>query len=95
MHDTGIAGDYDYRDKIISTEELLQKIKPGQKIFVSSAVAVPGKTLSAITASNAANLRDLEIIQLITLGEYLSPRGDNRQYRLKTFNSAEHQQGNF
>ena len=89
MDHVGISGDFDYRDKIISTQELLKKIKPGQKIFVSSAVAVPGKTLSAITASNAPNLRDLEIIQLITLGQYLSPSGDNRQYRLKTFNVGE------
>jgi acyl-CoA hydrolase/RimJ/RimL family protein N-acetyltransferase len=84
-----VINGFDYRDKIITTQELLKKIKPGQKIFVSSAVAVPGKTLSAITTSDVSNIRDLEIIQLITLGQYLSSRDDNRQYRLKTFNIGE------
>ncbi len=89
MSNAIVINGFDYRDKIITTQELLKKIKPGQKIFVSSAVAVPGKTLSAITTSDARNIRDLEIIQLITLGQYLSSRDDNRQYRLKTFNIGE------
>ncbi|MFO7569469.1 MAG: GNAT family N-acetyltransferase [Smithellaceae bacterium] len=78
----------DYRSKIISTDDVLDKIKPGQKIFVSSGVATPGKVLGAIAMSTARNIRDLEIIQLITLGDYLS-HANARQYRLKTFNIGE------
>lgn len=79
---------FDYRPKVISTEAFLEKIKPGQKIFVTSGVATPGKFLSALARSDARNIRDLEIIQLITLGDYLS-HSDARQYRLKTFNIGE------
>ncbi len=78
----------DCRARVISTDQLLEKIKPGQKIFVSSGPAAPGKTLAAITQSEARNIRDLEIIQLITLGDYLS-LANARQYRLKTFNVGE------
>ncbi|MDD4241065.1 MAG: GNAT family N-acetyltransferase [Smithellaceae bacterium] len=85
---TGRRGS-DYRAKVTSEEKILEKIKPGQKIFVSSGVAAPGKMLTAIARSDAPNIRDLEIIQLITLGKYLQSSSDNRQYRLKTFNIGE------
>ncbi|MDP2853338.1 MAG: GNAT family N-acetyltransferase [Smithellaceae bacterium] len=90
MENCKMTGSFDYRSKVISTDQALEKLKPGQKIFVSSAVAAPGKVLSAIAASGARNIRDLEIIQLITLGNYLpSQRDGYRQYRLKTFNIGE------
>ncbi len=79
---------FDYRSKVISMDELLEKLHPGHKIFVTSGVATPGKFLSALTQTDARNIRDLEIIQLITLGDYLSP-SKQRQYRLKTFNIGE------
>lgn len=79
----------DYRAKVISTDQLLEKLKPGQKIFVSSGVAAPGKVLTAIAGSDAKNIRDLEIIQLITLGKYLTSPNEYPQYRLKTFNIGE------
>lgn len=78
----------DYSDKVISAEALLEKLKPGQRIFVTSGVAAPGKVLCAIACSEARNIRDLEIIQLITLGDYLT-HANARQYRLKTFNIGE------
>jgi len=77
-----------YRDKVISAEKALEKIKPGQKIFCSSAVATPGKFLTALAQSYALNIRDLEVIQLISLGDYLS-QADSGKYRLKTFNVGE------
>lgn len=80
---------FDYSAKLISTDDLLEKIKPGQKIYLSSGVAAPGKIMSAIAKSDAANLRDLEIIQLVTLGNYLDSEDSDRQYRLKTFNVGE------
>jgi acyl-CoA hydrolase/RimJ/RimL family protein N-acetyltransferase len=79
----------DFSSKVINTDQVLAKIKPGQKIFVSSGVASPGKVLTAMTQSEARNIRDLEIIQLITLGKYLTSQQNYRQYRLKTFNVGE------
>ena len=89
MNKRTIARGTDYRSKMISTDQVLEKLKPGQKIFATSGVAAPGKVLSAIAQSDASNIRDLEIIQLITLGKYLTSPNENRQYRLKTFNIGE------
>jgi acyl-CoA hydrolase/RimJ/RimL family protein N-acetyltransferase len=90
MNKRTMMPEIDYSSKVISTDQALEKLKPGQKIFVSSAVAAPGKVLSAIAKSGARNIRDLEIIQLITLGNYLPSQHDGyRQYRLKTFNIGE------
>ena len=80
--------DLNWKAKVIQADALLDKLRPGQKIFVTSGVATPGKTLAAIAHSEARNIRDLEIIQLITLGDYLS-HSNARQYRLKTFNIGE------
>ena len=89
MNKRTIARGTDYRSKMISTDQVLEKLKPGQKIFATSGVAAPGKVLSAIAQSDASNIRDLEIIQLITLGKYLTSPNESRQYRLKTFNIGE------
>jgi acyl-CoA hydrolase/GNAT superfamily N-acetyltransferase len=89
MNKRTIARGTDYRAKVISTDQVLEKLKPGQKIFATSGVAAPGKVLSAIAKSDANNIRDLEIIQLITLGKYLTSPNESRQYRLKTFNIGE------
>ena len=63
--------------------------KPGQKIFCDKRGCGSRKVLSAIAQSDASNIRDLEIIQLITLGKYLTSPNESRQYRLKTFNIGE------
>ena len=89
MNKRTIARGTDYRSKMISTDQVLEKLKPGQKIFATSGVAAPGKVMSAIAQSDASNIRDLEIIQLITLGKYLTSPNESRQYRLKTFNIGE------
>ena len=89
MNKRTITPTTDYSSKVISTDQVLEKLKPGQKIFATSGVAAPGKVLSAIAQSDASNIRDLEIIQLITLGKYLTSPNENRQYRLKTFNIGE------
>ena len=79
----------DYKNKIISTGQVLDKLKPGHKIFISSGVAVPGKVLTEIARSDRPNIQDLEIIQLITLGDYFSSRESSRNYRLKAFTVGE------
>jgi acyl-CoA hydrolase/GNAT superfamily N-acetyltransferase len=89
MENNRMKTSFDYTNKLINTDDLIEKIKPGQKIFLSSGVAAPVKIISAIAQSDASNLRDLEIIQLITLGNYLESPDDDHQYRLKTFNVGE------
>ncbi|MDQ5984935.1 MAG: butyrate:acetyl-CoA coenzyme A-transferase [Syntrophus sp. SKADARSKE-3] len=74
-----------YRDKVIGADKVLELLRPGQKIFISSGVAVPGKILTEIARSENPKTQDLEIIQLITLGNYFSSPEGSRSYRLKTF----------
>ena len=43
--------DLNWKAKVIQADALLDKLRPGQKIFVTSGVATPGKTLAAIAHS--------------------------------------------
>ncbi len=80
----------DYKDKLVSVERVLELIKPGNRVFLGSGPAVPALTVQAIVDSDRKNLLDLEIIQLITLGDYLpSDARQTSKYRLKTFNIGE------
>ncbi len=80
----------DYREKIVSVDRVLELIKPGNRVFLSSGPAIPALTVKAIVDSVAKNLLDLEVIQLITLGDYLpSDARQTSKYRLKTFNIGE------
>jgi acyl-CoA hydrolase/RimJ/RimL family protein N-acetyltransferase len=80
----------DYREKTITIDGVLDLIRPGDRIFLSSGPAIPALTVSEIFKTSSKNLLDLELIQLITLGEYLSISAcADHQYRLKTFNVGE------
>jgi acyl-CoA hydrolase/GNAT superfamily N-acetyltransferase len=80
----------EYRQKLISTDDLLRIIKPGNRIFLSSGAAVPSCSVQAIISSENPNTQDLELVHLLTLGEHLSKETDRElNYRLKTFNIGE------
>ncbi len=77
-------------DKRVSVGRVLELIKPGNRVFLSSGPAIPALTVKAIVESDGKNLLDLDIIQLITLGDYLpSDARQSSKYRLKTFNIGE------
>ena len=77
-------------DKRVSVGRVLELIKPGNRVFLSSGPSIPALTVRAIVESDRKNLLDLEIIQLITLGDYLpSDARQSFKYRLKTFNIGE------
>lgn len=81
-----------YKDKLLHVDDVLDLFRPGQRIFLSSGSAIPAHVVSEMIRSEKNNLQDLEIIQLITLGEYLSQDENpmlQRKYRLKTFNVGE------
>ncbi|PKL15573.1 MAG: GNAT family N-acetyltransferase [Spirochaetae bacterium HGW-Spirochaetae-5] len=77
-------------EKYTTVKKVVQMIKPGSKIFLSSGAAIPRLFLSEMTASTDQNILDLELIQLITLGDYLKIDSEsNSRYRLKTFSTGE------
>lgn len=80
----------EYKQRLISTDDLIKIIKPGNRIFLSSGAAIPSQSVTAIINSDNPNTQDLELVHLLTLGEHLSKDSDrNLNYRLKTFNIGE------
>ncbi len=78
-----------WKDKIVSPEEVLDEIKPGMNIFLGTGVAEPRTLVKHLMASNTHNLRDLELIQLLSLGDAIPiDKRYERKYRLKTFFSG-------
>ena len=57
-----------YSDLIISVSDAAQKIHAGDKIFIGTGCATPVQLLNALT-KRADELEDIEIIQLLTVGD--------------------------
>jgi len=76
-----------WKDKIVSPEDVLTRIKPGMSIFLGTGVAEPRTLVKHLTSSDFANLTDLELIQIVSLGDAIafSSTTTAQKYRLKTF----------
>ncbi len=78
-----------WEKKIVSPERVLETIKPGMTIFIGTGMAEPRTLVKHLMRSDASNLEDLELIQLVSLGEAILPKErSSRKYRLKTFFSG-------
>ncbi len=77
-------------EKYTSVKKVIGMIRPGSKIFLSSAASIPRLFVSELTASVNPNILDLELIQLNTLGDFLNTDEKSKtRYRLKTFSTGE------
>jgi acyl-CoA hydrolase/GNAT superfamily N-acetyltransferase len=75
-----------WKSKIVSTDDVLKRIKPGSSIFLGTGLAEPRTLVKALTYSNAPNLTDLELVQLISVGDAVSIQEKySGHFRLKTF----------
>ncbi len=78
-----------WKDKVVAPEQVLAKIEPGMSIFLGTGVAEPRTLVKHLMASDQGNLRDLELIQIVSLGDTISLEEIHAQkYRLKTFYSG-------
>ncbi|MEZ4551282.1 MAG: GNAT family N-acetyltransferase, partial [Desulfobacterales bacterium] len=78
-----------WKERVVAPEEVLKQIKPGMTIFVGTGLAEPQTLLKHLMNSKEANLRDLTLIQLVSLGDTISLESlRSRKYRLKTFYSG-------
>ena len=78
-----------WEDRVVSPEEALENIVPGMKIFLGTGVAEPRTLVKCLMASDALNLQDLELIQLVSLGDVITMREiQTQKFRLKTFFSG-------
>ena len=75
-----------WQEKVVSPEKVLERIEPGMSIFLGTGMAEPRTLVKHLMASAQPNLQDLEMIQLISLGDPLSIDARySKKYRLKTF----------
>ena len=64
----------------------MSKIEPGMSIFLGTAMAEPRTLVKHLMASDRSNLQDLELIQLVSLGDTIAiDERYARKFRLKTF----------
>lgn len=78
-----------WEEKIVPPQEAFAKIEPGMKIFVGTGVAEPRTLMKHLMASDAPNLQDLELIQLVSLGDVITMKElQTQKFRLKTFFSG-------
>ena len=78
-----------WQDKVVSPAEALAKIEPGMKIFLGTGVAEPRMLIRQLIATDASNIQDLELIQLVSLGDLITMKElKTQKFRLKTFFSG-------
>ncbi len=78
-----------WESAVVSPETVIAKIKPGMSVFLGTAMAEPRTMVRHLMTSDAKNLEDLELIQLVSFGDAVSLRSLRSQnYRLKTFFSG-------
>lgn len=83
------TGKTDWKEKIVTPDKVLEKIDPGMCIFLSTGTAEPRTLLKRLMESEAGNLQDLELFQLLSFGEAISLKKlQSQKFRLKTFFSG-------
>ena len=78
-----------WESAVVSPETVIGKIRPGMSIFLGTAVAEPRTMVRHLMTSDAKNLEDLELIQLVSFGDAVSLQSlQSKNFRLKTFFSG-------
>ena len=78
-----------WKDKVVSPKEVLSKIEPGMTIFLGTGMAEPRTLVKNLMASEEPNLQDLELIQLVSIGDTIPiDERYSRKFRFKTFFSG-------
>jgi acyl-CoA hydrolase len=83
-----IAAD-NWESTLVSPETVTGKIKPGMSIFLGTAGAEPRTMVRHLMTVEAKNLADLELIQLVSIGDAISLQTlQSQKFRLTTFFSG-------
>ncbi len=78
-----------WKDRLVSPAEVMEKVEPGMKIFLGTGTAEPRTLVKHLMNSDLPNLQDLELIQLVSLGELITMKDLQAQkFRMKTFFSG-------
>ncbi len=74
-----------YRDQILSSHDAVKAVKPGHRVFLGTGCAQPNSLVQSLTDRHA-ELNDVELIQLFTMGE--APYADKKMidhFKVNTF----------
>ena len=75
--------------RVVPPAVVIEKIRPGMSIFLGTAVAEPRTMVQQLMTSSASQLEDLELVQLVSLGDAVSlQKLHSRNFRLRTFFSG-------
>jgi acyl-CoA hydrolase/GNAT superfamily N-acetyltransferase len=78
-----------WRDMLVSTDTVLERIRPGMSVLLSTGAAEPRTLVKHLMAANNANLQDLELIQIVSFADAISLKNlQSQKFRLKTFFSG-------
>jgi acyl-CoA hydrolase/GNAT superfamily N-acetyltransferase len=78
-----------WKDRIVPPGKAIERIEPGMTIYIGTGVAEPRTLVQHLMASEANNLQDLELIQLVSLGDAIGVESiQSQKFRLKTFFSG-------
>lgn len=73
----------------VNPAKVMEKLEPGMSIFLGTGVGEPRTLVKYLMSADSAHLKDLELIQLVSLGDAISVEALNTNaYRLKTFFSG-------
>jgi len=78
-----------WHNKRVTPDQALERIEPGMNIFLGTGAAEPRTLVKRLMASDAINLQDLTLIQILSFGDAISLEAlRSNKYRLKTFFSG-------
>ncbi|MGD8256943.1 MAG: GNAT family N-acetyltransferase, partial [Desulfobacterales bacterium] len=79
----------EWKKRLVTPQKVIKTLEPGMSIFLGTGVGEPRTLVKHLMSSESGNLRDLELIQLVSLGDAISLEALNSNaYRLKTFYSG-------
>ena len=61
-----------WKNMVVSPDKALADLEPGMNIFLGTGPGEPRTLVKHLMASNAGNLRDLSLTQLVSLGDAIS-----------------------
>ena len=79
----------DWEKQVVPPQRVIEMIEPGMSIYLGTGVGEPRTLVKHLMTAEGANLKDLELIQLVSLADAISLKAlKTNTYRLKTFYSG-------
>ncbi len=83
------TGETNWEKQVVDPQKVIEMIEPGMSIFLGTGVGEPRTLVKHLMGAESGNLRDLELIQLVSLADAISLKAlKTNTYRLKTFYSG-------